>query len=233
MISWYLAVRQLTGNMQRKSFDALELYKSGGKDSAKVINGYLDSDYDALWKLWKEKWPEGNLGSLGRHIHFGMDNDYHDIINKDLPEIEKQADQLLSTYSATTVEYGFEELLHPIIREKAFPLFQDGYLRDAVLNSIVAVFDQIRARTKVDLDGSSLIGDVLSLTTPKLILSELESDSGQNDQKGFIQIFNGAYLGIRNPKAHSLDHDLTKLKAAQYLVFASLLARRIDEAKKP
>ena len=33
-----------------------------------------------------------------------------------------------------------------------------------------------------------------------------------------------------NPKAHSLAHDLTQLTAAQYLVFASLLARRVEEA---
>jgi hypothetical protein len=46
-----------------------------------------------------------------------------------------------------------------------------------------------------------------------------------------MQIFKGAYQGIRNPKAHSLTHDLTAMKAAQYLVFASLLARRIDEAR--
>jgi hypothetical protein len=46
-----------------------------------------------------------------------------------------------------------------------------------------------------------------------------------------MQILVGAYLGIRNPKAHSLNHDLDPEKAAQYLIFASLLARRIYEAK--
>ena len=64
-----------------------------------------------------------------------------------------------------------------------------------------------------------------------LVLTELETESGQNDQKGFMQIFKGAYQGIRNPKAHSLTHDLTPEKAAQYLVFASLLIRRVQEAK--
>ena len=51
------------------------------------------------------------------------------------------------------------------------------------------------------------------------------------NRMGFMQIFKGAYQGIRNPKAHSMTHDLTAMKAAQYLVFASLLARRIDEAR--
>lgn len=65
-----------------------------------------------------------------------------------------------------------------------------------------------------------------------LILRELLSESGQNDQKGFLQIFKGAYQSIRNPKAHSLAHDLTEQKAAQYLGFASLLTRGVDEATR-
>ena len=48
-----------------------------------------------------------------------------------------------------------------------------------------------------------------------------------------MQIFKGAYQGIRNPKAYSMTHDLTQLRAARHLVFASLLARRVDEANPP
>jgi len=122
------------------------------------------------------------------------------------------------------------EFLHPKIVTSSIKLYEDGHIRDAVLNSIVAVFDFIRERTKLQQDGESLINTAFSLTSPYLIFTELESESGLNDQKGFIQIFKGAYQGIRNPKAHSLSHDLNHEKAVQYLFFASLLARRIDEA---
>lgn len=40
-----------------------------------------------------------------------------------------------------------------------------------------------------------------------------------------------SFQDVRNPKAHSLTHDLDDRKAAQYLIFASLLARRLDESK--
>jgi hypothetical protein len=40
-----------------------------------------------------------------------------------------------------------------------------------------------------------------------------------------MQIFKGTFQGLRNPKTHSLAHDLTEVKAAQYLIFARLLAR--------
>lgn len=116
--------------------------------------------------------------------------------------------------------------------EHSYQLYRDDHLREAVLNSVTALFDFIRSRTKLKEDGDRLIGQVFSLDNPLLILTELETESGQNDQKGFMQMFKGAYQGVRNPKAHSLTHDLTPEKAAQYLVLASLLIRRVEEAKR-
>lgn len=124
-----------------------------------------------------------------------------------------------------------EDILHPLILRHAYSQFLNGHLRGAVLDAFIAVFDLIRERSGLALDGAELVGKAFSLTGPRLILSELDTESGKNDQKGFIQIFQGAYLGIRNPKAHSLRTDLTTESAAQYLVFASLLARRIEAAK--
>jgi uncharacterized protein (TIGR02391 family) len=135
-----------------------------------------------------------------------------------------------SMIQTETTTLGFEELLHPIITEHCYKLYKDGHYRDSVLNSVIAIYDYIRERSKSSEDGDRLIGQVFSMDNPVLVLSELETESGKNDQKGFMQIFKGAYQGIRNPKAHSLTHDLTPLKAAQYLIFASLLARRIEEA---
>lgn len=125
---------------------------------------------------------------------------------------------------------SIDSLLHPEIKKHALGQFIDGHLRNAVLDSVIAIFDLIRQRTGLEEDGDALVGKVFSLTDPYLILSEIKTDSGQNDQKGFMQIFKGVYQGIRNPKAHSLTHDLTKEKAAQYLVLSSLLARRVEEA---
>lgn len=132
--------------------------------------------------------------------------------------------------ASPSVKNQFEEMLHPFVREHSFDQYQAGQYRDAVFNSIVAVFDLIRQRTGLDLDGSNLITEAFGLERGALIFSDLETESGRNDQKGFIQILNGAYTGIRNPKAHSLKHDLDKIEAAQYLIFASLLARRVHEA---
>lgn len=122
------------------------------------------------------------------------------------------------------------ELLHPWIIEHAFEQYRSGHYRDSVLNAYVAIGDLIREKTGLKQDGAALATQAFSLKEPRLIFSEIDSESGKNDQIGFMQIIQGSFTGIRNPKAHSIRHDLTEEKAAQYLVLASLLARRISEA---
>jgi uncharacterized protein (TIGR02391 family) len=233
MIDWYVSVRRLLRDIEQKSRDALAQYRQGGKEASAQVNSYLKSDFKKLETLWAQQFPDGVPSYLGRHISFGMDGDYDDILNHDLSEVEAAAEAALVASSKKQVPFGFENLLHPLIRKHCYKHYCDGDFREAVLNSIVAIFDYIRWRTGLDIDGAALIDTVFAPNNPRLIMSDLDSETGQNDQKGFMQIFRGAFQGIRNPKAHSLAHDLTEVKAAQYLIFASLLARRIEEAKIP
>jgi uncharacterized protein (TIGR02391 family) len=122
-------------------------------------------------------------------------------------------------------------LLHPNIIQHAYQHYQSSHYREAVLNSIMALSDMIRGKTKLEEDGDRLVCKAFSPENPYLKINDISTESGKNDQTGFMQMLQGAYKGIRNPNAHTLDHDLDELKAAQYLVFASLLARRIEEAE--
>ena len=148
MVRWYLSIKEYIRAIEQKAKDALEIYESQGKEAADTINRYMKLDYERLWDLWKKKFPDEHLGNLGRHIHFGMDNDYRDIINYDLPDIEKKAESHLLDYSTqqNDDQIGFEKLLHPIIQENAYQLYRNGHLRESVLNSITAVFDFIRKK---------------------------------------------------------------------------------------
>jgi uncharacterized protein (TIGR02391 family) len=234
MLEWFLAVNSLLRELRKKAADALARIEAKDVAAAKLVNGYMKTDYQALYRLWQDQGFEtAEMGNLGRHVHFGDEQDYRDILERDLLAVESHAEKHAREAVPATAKVGFEDLLHPVIYEHAFQHYINGHYREAVLNAIVAVFDLMRSRTGLDLDGSSLVGETFSLDKARLILSELETESGRNDQKGFMQIFSGAYLGIRNPKAHSLAHDLDQIKAAQYLVFASLLARRVYEARQP
>lgn len=145
--------------------------------------------------------------------------------NISLAEQEKlKTEEMISKYVL------FSDLLHPWIVQHAFEQYRNGHFRDSVLNAFVSLGDLMREKTGVGEDGAALATQVLSLKNPKLVLSDIKTESGRNDQIGFLEIIKGAFIGIRNPKAHSIRHDLTESKAAQYLVLASLLARRITEA---
>lgn len=234
ILDWYMSVRRLIRSLNSKALDALLAYKEDGEVASNPIKKYIITDYDQLVLLWHQKFPDEGLGNLGRHIQFGMDCDYRDMIAFDLPQLDERAEKhfLESDKTIVSESVGFEDLLHPIIIRSSLSQYHSGHYRDAVLNSIVAIFDYIRDRSGEPLDGDALIGKVMSPNAPILVLSDLDSESGRNDQKGFMQIYKGVYQGIRNPKAHSLDHSLTAQKAAQYLVFSSLLARRIENTFK-
>jgi uncharacterized protein (TIGR02391 family) len=125
---------------------------------------------------------------------------------------------------------GFDALLHPDIRAASIAHYQAGDYRNAVLDGIIAISDKIRERTGLDLDGDRLCGAAFSVNNPVLVFSNVDTDSGRNDQVGFMEIIKGIYKGVRNPKAHSLEHDLDHTKAGQYLVMLSLIMRRVTEA---
>lgn len=138
-----------------------------------------------------------------------------------------------NNYFEATFDYDSADLrplLHPEIIKYAYPHYENGHLRESVLNSVMALLEMIREKTELDEDGDSLIGKAFSHSKPYLKIGDLNTESGKNEQAGFMQMLKGANQGIRNIKAHSLKHDLNKLSAAQYLVFASLMARRIEEA---
>lgn len=234
MFDKYISVNRLLRAITARCNDALQ---SSGYDESGIVEGtiadYIRRDVRDLLRVW----PAGLDNALVRKVaeRFQSSNYctgiFQELLNDLLPRLEDAVDDYFVARPAADLSSVMLDLLHPVILESSYEQFRSGRYRDAVLNSVVATFDLIRRRSGLDKDGAQLIGEVFSLDAPKLILSELDTESGRNEQKGFIQILQGTYLGIRNPKAHSLVTDLDQSKAAQYLVFISLLARRVSEAK--
>ncbi len=213
MVNWYIEVNAILREIRERSFDAVEKMQSNDNSAEQLIKDYLKRDYEKLERLWLEKFMyQYALADLNRHIKHGTIKDYQDVLKLDIPAIESILEKDLMKEMNDNAT-GFEKFLHPIVYRHAYNHFQNGHFRDAVLNSIIGVFDLIRQKTGLTNDGVSLIGTALSLDDPYLILRNLDTESGKNDQKGFLQIFQGAYVGIRDPKSHTLEHDLTREKA--------------------
>jgi len=74
------------------------------------------------------------------------------------------------------------------------------------------------------------MSQAFKLPSPILRWTDLKTDSDKDEQEGFMLLFMGAIVGVRNPKAHDHVIQKDKIKTLEYLSFASLLAKRIDEA---
>jgi len=132
--------------------------------------------------------------------------------------------------------------LHPAVKGACEKLFIDGHYASAILEAYKALNNHVKKKSgQAALDGKDLMVQVLSFdydqTTdqvrrkPLLQLNELDSRSSRDEQQGFMYLFMGSMLGIRNPKAHEIVEQKDPFRTLEYLSLASLLAKRVDEAK--
>jgi uncharacterized protein (TIGR02391 family) len=72
---------------------------------------------------------------------------------------------------------------------------------------------------------------VFSPRDPILAFNDLSDQSDQDEQEGMMHLFEGAVLGIRNPRGHVFLDDAPG-RALEYIMLLSLLANLVEEAKK-
>jgi uncharacterized protein (TIGR02391 family) len=126
------------------------------------------------------------------------------------------------------------ESLHPKIQEHCEDRFYNKQYSDAILAAYKVVLNEIKDVANIhDLDGKQLVEKAFSLNNPIIKLNDLVTQSDKDEQQGFMMLFSGAAVGIRNPKAHDLVIQTDKLKTLRYLTFASLLLERLDERTSP
>jgi uncharacterized protein (TIGR02391 family) len=126
------------------------------------------------------------------------------------------------------------ENLHPQVQAAAGDLYADGHFESAVSEAFKSIEVRVRAVTGLDKSGAPLMQEAFRPADPHLDGAVHEGRSGEDEREGFMHIFRGAMIGIRNPGAHELFKPGDPQQALEYLGFASLLHRRIDaaEAKK-
>lgn len=128
--------------------------------------------------------------------------------------------------------------MHPEIKKASEDLFKDGHYSEAIEAAYKRIITLVKDKTgrpkksdSSELDGKSLMLRSFSRDNPLLKLNDLSTDGEKDEQEGFMHLFAGAVQGIRNPRAHDNIEQNDPDKTLEYLMFASLLARKIDEAK--
>lgn len=146
--------------------------------------------------------------------------------------IAKVGSKKKKTEDKTAPILSFDNL-HPKVREHCESRFLSGHYSDAILTAYKVVLNEIKLITGLDDDGKPLVEKAFSLHNPVIKLNKLSSQSDKDEQIGFMLLYSGAALGIRNPKAHDLVSQEDPIRTLMYLNFASLLMQRLDERVAP
>lgn len=236
MLEWYIEasdlLQKITDLIKIEHAQRPAQEKSSGQISGLwLLSNKLVNAAEELKACWTKGGRDSDeLVVLLRHISPNMQS-LKEALDYDLPHIVELAKKHARQGSADDNRLAIAELLHPEVRSHALHHYREGHWREAVLNSVLAITEMIRKRTGLDHDGVPLVTEAFSPKKPLLIFSDNTTESGKNDQIGFMQIILGMYVGIRNPNAHSLEHDLTATTAARYLIFASLVAHKVETAQ--
>lgn len=122
--------------------------------------------------------------------------------------------------------------LHPRIADVAADLFRDGYHWEAVFAASKALVNYVKERSgQHELDGASLMRTVFSRNNPVLAFNDLADQTDTDEQEGMMHLYEGVVLGVRNPGGHSFPEG-PEQRAVEYLSLISLLAYRVQEAKR-
>jgi uncharacterized protein (TIGR02391 family) len=144
---------------------------------------------------------------------------------------EKRADLVGGITAAPSMNFDGPNL-HPRILDVANDLFRDGHRWDAVFAASKALLNYVKERSnRHDLDGAPLVRAVFSRNDPILPFNDLADPTQLDEQEGMMHLFEGAVLAIRNPGGHAFPEG-PEQRAIEYISFLSLLAYRVQEAKR-
>lgn len=128
--------------------------------------------------------------------------------------------------------------IHPLIQKSSKKLYEDGHFANAAEDAFIEINDRTKKLFSIVKpndpvpDGEAAMTTVFSANSPLIEFCDGRTTTGQNKQKGFMQILAGAMSALRNPKAHSNTEVLSAEEAYRRLATASMLMYAIDDAVK-
>lgn len=215
----------------------------------RILNGLVASqnnrqDRGAVLKLLRQAMkPERYLKAPGRFEPLRVK------VNRALAFAGLEVDakgELWTAEAATTIpeaERRARELREDLVRRGVHPdvlafcraeLLVDDHFH-AVLEAVKSVADKMRSRTGLTDDGSLLVDRALGGAPPMLAINSLQTEDERSEQRGFANLVRGVVGMFRNPTAHAprVHWPMTREDAEDLLSMASLIHRRLDQARMP
>jgi len=125
------------------------------------------------------------------------DDDWLTLTRKGVKELASGKNPFVVASNDATMfdERGF----HTEVLQFSRRLFASGHYAQAVFEASKALNIAVKKKSGFAGDGASLMTQAFSPGNPILKLNAISSQSERDEQQGFMHLFQGAMLGIRNP----------------------------------
>lgn len=119
------------------------------------------------------------------------------------------------------------------LRSASRALFANAHYARAVEEAYKCLNNAVKSKSGLSsADGDALMRTAFSPKAPFLRLNRLKTRTEKDEQQGYMEIYAGAMMGIRNPRAHEHGLEDKPDVALEMLVLANHLMRRLELAKK-
>lgn len=111
----------------------------------------------------------------------------------------------------------------------------------ACLEVTKGIFDRVRRDLDLKSDGADLVDEAFAFrsSAPRLVLSELESETGRAEQSGFMNLIKGLHSMFRSPIAHEARvtreavRPITDTELLELFTTVSMVHNRLDQCSRP
>ncbi|MDO7850393.1 TIGR02391 family protein [Hymenobacter sp. CA1UV-4] len=163
---------------------------------------------------------------------FGIRGEYYSVLLT--REGKQKAKELLegpppsSPAQPTTITPISLSTLHPAVQQAAGSRFASAHYADAISATCTALDKAVAAKAqRLDLNGKQLMDVAFTPKNPLVRLSP-----NDNEQTGFMLLYQGVMQAIRNHYAHNLT-EVPAARALEWLGFISALFYKLDESTAP
>lgn len=200
------------------------LFKVFGKDS---IEYKTFKEAGKIWGLVEDAKTEYLKALRSREAALASIIKTHEILGD-----EEHAVKTEPKDTAGLPVYLFDRMqFHPRVITSSKSLFETGHYSQAIFEAFKAVNNFVKEKSGLSLDGKDLMAKVFREEDLIIKLNKLKTKSERDEQDGFKFLYMGAMVGIRNPKAHDNVVQTDPYRTLEYLGFASLLMKRVDEGE--
>lgn len=143
-------------------------------------------------------------------------------------KIESLSEAQKRTKSLRNKLYNFS-IHENVLKFCSEELLTEDYFH-AILEAAKSLSSRVKEKTNLDKDGCRLFQEALSVNSPYMALSELDTESKRNQQRGLTEILCGVTSMVRNVTAHEprIKWNVNERDAIDILLVISFLHKMLD-----